>query len=197
MLKQLPNILTVSRIVLLPVLIGLFFVPGAAAAWTALWIYIFCAVTDFLDGYIARKFGSTSGFGTFLDPISDKIMVGSLLLTLAAFDRLHDGWIIPAIVILMREFLISGLREYLGPKNISVPVSKLAKWKTGLQMTALGFLIIGDYGDGAMAAVFGMLVPGEGTVAGALLTGQILLTAAAVITMITGWNYVKAGFRHI
>lgn len=197
MLKQLPNILTVSRIVLLPVLIGLFFVDGAAAAWTALWIYIFCAVTDFLDGWIARKFGSTSGFGTFLDPISDKIMVGSLLLTLAAFDRLHDGWIIPAIVILMREFLISGLREYLGPKNISVPVSKLAKWKTGLQMTALGFLIIGDYGDGAMAAVFGMLVPGEGTVAGALLTGQILLTAAAVITMITGWNYVKAGFRHI
>lgn len=197
MLKQLPNILTVSRIILLPVLIGLFFVPGAAAAWTALWIYIFCAVTDFLDGYIARKFGSTSGFGTFLDPISDKIMVGSLLLTLAAFDRLHDGWIIPAIVILMREFLISGLREYLGPKNISVPVSKLAKWKTGLQMTALGFLIIGDYGDGAMAAVFGVLVPGEGTVAGALLTGQILLAAAAVITMITGWNYVKVGFRHI
>lgn len=197
MLKQLPNILTVSRIVLLPVLIGLFFVPGAAAAWTALWIYIFCAVTDFLDGYIARKFGSTSGFGTFLDPISDKIMVGSLLLTLAAFDRLHDGWIIPAIVILMREFLISGLREYLGPKNISVPVSKLAKWKTGLQMTALGFLIIGHYGDGAMEAVFGMLVPGEGTVAGALLTGQILLAAAAVITMITGWNYVKVGFRHI
>lgn len=197
MLKQLPNILTVSRIVLLPVLIGLFFIPGADAAWAALWIYIFCAVTDFLDGWIARKYGSTSGFGTFLDPISDKIMVASLLLTLAAFDRLHDFWIIPAIVILMREFLISGLREYLGPKNIQVPVSKLAKWKTGLQMTALGFLVIGDYGDRAMEAVFGMLIPGEGTVVGALLTGQILLSAAAIITIVTGWNYVKAGFRHI
>lgn len=197
MLAQLPNVLTVSRIVLLPVLIGLFFVPGAVAAWTALAIYIFCAVTDFLDGWLARKFGSTSGFGTFLDPISDKIMVVSLLLALATFDRLDGFWMIPAIIILAREFLVSGLREYLGPKNIKVPVSKLAKWKTGLQMTALGFLVIGDYGDSLMEAVFGIFVPGEGTVVGALLTGQILLTLAAIITLITGWNYLKVGFKHI
>jgi cardiolipin synthase len=197
MLAQLPNILTVSRIVLLPVLIGLFFVSGPVAAWWALWIYIFCAVTDFLDGWIARKYGTTSGFGTFLDPISDKIMVASLLLTLAAFDRLHDFWIVPAIIILMREFLISGLREFLGPKNISVPVSRLAKWKTGLQMTALGFLVIGDYGDATMEAVFGFLVPGEGNVIGALFTGQMLLAAAAVVTILTGWNYLRVGIRHI
>lgn len=196
MLKQLPNILTVSRIALLPVLIGLFFIEGGTAAWTALWIYIFCAVTDFFDGYLARKFGTTSNFGTFLDPISDKIMVASLLIALATFDRLDGYWMIPAIIILMREFLIAGLREYLGPQNIKVPVSKLAKWKTGFQMTALGFLVIGDYGDGAMQTVFGWTI-GGGDVVGALLTGQILLAIAAIITVITGWGYLKVGAKHI
>lgn len=183
MLRHLPNILTVSRIVLLPVLIGLFFVAGPVAAWAALAIYIFCAVTDFLDGYLARKYGSISGFGTFLDPISDKIFVAALLLALATFDRLDGFWMIPAIVILAREFLISGLREFLGPQNVKVPVSPLAKWKTGLQMTALGFLVIGDYGN--------VIVPET------LLIGQFLLTVAAIITLVTGWNYLKVGFRHI
>lgn len=183
MLRQLPNILTVSRIVLLPVLIGLFFVPGLLAAWIALAIYIFCAVTDFFDGYLARKYGTTSGFGTFLDPISDKIFVASLILALATFDRLDGFWMIPAIIILGREFMVSGLREYLGAKNIKVPVSRLAKWKTGFQMTALGFLVMGDYGN--------YLVPHT------LLIGQVLLAIAAVITVITGWNYLKAGLVHI
>lgn len=196
MLKQLPNILTVSRILLLPVLIGLFFVPGGTAAWIACWIYIFCAVTDFFDGYLARKFGTTSNFGAFLDPISDKILVSSLLIALATFDRIDGLWMIPAIIILMREFLIAGLREYLGPQNIKVPVSKLAKWKTGFQMTALGFLVIGDYGDKAMDRVFGIISP-NGDAVGALLTGQILLAIAAVITVITGWGYLKVGFKHI
>jgi cardiolipin synthase (CMP-forming) len=193
MLRHLPNILTVSRIVLLPVLIALFFVPGAVAAWTALWIYIFCAVTDFFDGYLARKYAVTSGFGTFLDPISDKIFVASLLLALATFDRMDGYWMIPAIIILGREFLIAGLREFLGPQNIKIPVSRLAKWKTGFQMTALGFLVIGDYGDATLRTVFGFLIPDAST----LLTGQILLTIAALITLITGWNYFKAGFKHI
>ncbi len=183
MLQHLPNILTISRVVLLPVLIGLFFVQGSTAAWGALWIYIFCAVTDFFDGYIARKYGSTSNFGTFLDPISDKIMVAALLLALATFDRLDGLWMIPAIIILSREFLIAGLREFLGPRNVKVPVSRLAKWKTGFQMTALGFLVIGNYGDS--------IVPNT------LLIGQVLLSIAAVITLITGWNYLKAGLQHI
>lgn len=183
MLAHLPNILTVSRIVLLPVLIGLFFVAGPVAAWIALAIYIFCAVTDFLDGWLARKYGTISGLGTFLDPISDKIFVISLLFALATFDRLDGVWMIPGVIILSREFLVSGLREFLGPKNIKVPVSKLAKWKTGLQMTALGFLVIGDYGDA--------IVPDT------LLIGQILLSAAAVLTVMTGWNYLKVGFKHI
>jgi cardiolipin synthase len=183
MLRHLPNILTISRIVLLPVLIGLFFIPGALAAWTALAVYIFCAVTDFFDGYLARRYGSTSGFGTFLDPISDKIFVAALLFALATFDRMDGYWMIPGIIILGREFLISGLREFLGSQNIKVPVSRLAKWKTGFQMTALGFLVIGDYGDA--------ILPNT------LLIGQVLLTVAAVITLITGWNYLKAGFVHI
>lgn len=183
MLQHLPNILTISRIVLLPVLIGLFFIEGACAAWMALWVYIFCAVTDFFDGWIARKYNITSGIGTFLDPISDKIMVAALLLALATFDRLDGYWMIPAIIILSREFLIAGLREYLGPQNIKMPVSRLAKWKTGLQMTALGFLVIGDYGD--------VLVPDT------LFIGQVLLSLAALLTLITGWNYLKIGLKHI
>ncbi len=194
MLRQLPNILTISRIVLLPALIGLFFMPGETAAWAALWVYIFCAVTDFFDGYLARMLNVTSNFGTFLDPISDKILVASLLIALAAFDRLDGPWMIPAIIILTREFLIAGLREFLGPQNVKVPVSKLAKWKTAFQMTALGFLVIGDYGDDTMQSVFGFL---SDNVVGALLTGHILLTIAAAITVITGWNYLKAGAKHI
>lgn len=183
MLKNLPNILTVSRIILLPVLIGLLLVPEGWAVWTALWVYIFCAVTDFFDGYLARKFATTSKFGTFLDPISDKIMVACLLFVLAGIGRLPDLWMVPALIILTREFLISGLREFLGPQNIQVPVSKLAKWKTTVQMVALGFLIAGDYGDS--------LIPET------LLIGQLGLTAAAIITLITGWGYLKAGFVHI
>ncbi len=183
MINHIPNILTISRIILLPVLIGLFFVPGACAAWAALAIYIFCAVTDFLDGYVARKYNVTSGVGTFLDPISDKIMVVSLLMAMAAFDRLDGIWVVPAIIILSREFFVSGLREYLGPKNVKVPVSQLAKWKTAFQMVALGFLVIGDYGDTVI----------EHT----LLIGQVLLSIAAIITLITGWNYLKAGWKHI
>jgi len=183
MLAHIPNILTLSRVVLLPVLIGLFFIPGAGAAWAALSVYTICAVTDFLDGWIARKYHITSKFGTFLDPISDKIMVACLLLVLVGFDRLPGLWMIPALIIFTREFLISGLREFLGPQNITVPVSKLAKWKTAVQMVALGFLIIGDYGD--------VILPGT------LLIGQIGLTLAAAITVITGWSYVRTGFRHI
>lgn len=183
MLHKLPNLLTLSRVALLPVLIGLFFIEGAVAAWTALAIYIFCALTDFFDGYLARRYGHTSRFGAFLDPISDKIMVSSLMLTLATFERLHHWWIVPAIIILMREFLISGLREYLSRLDVNLPTTRLAKWKTGFQMTALGFLTIGDYGD--------VLVPHT------LLIGQILLTIAAVITVITGWGYLKMGYKHI
>lgn len=178
-----PNLLTLSRILMLPVLVGLFFVPGATAAWVALALYILAAGTDFLDGHLARSMNSTSALGKFLDPISDKIFVATLLVALVEFDRLPGVWIVPAIIILSREFMVAGLREYLGPHNIQIPVSKLAKWKTGVQMTALGFLVIGDYGDA--------LVPHT------LLIGQWGLTVAALLTVYTGWSYLKTGILHI
>ncbi len=182
-MRDLPNILTVSRMLMLPVIIGLFFVPGAWAAWTALGLYTLACITDFLDGYIARTMNVESAVGKFLDPISDKIFIGSLLLTLAAFDRLHDFWIVPAIIILGREFLISGLREFLGPQNVSIPTSKLAKWKTTVQMVTLGFLVVGDYGD--------IIVPHT------LEIGQWGLAAAAALTVFTGWDYLRVGIKHI
>jgi cardiolipin synthase len=182
-MKNLPNLLTFLRIVSLPVLIALFFVESYWAAWTALFIYILACITDFLDGYLARKYKVESAFGKFLDPISDKIFVASLLVTLVAFDRLDGLWIIPVIIIMMREFLVSGLREFLGPMNIQLPVSQLAKWKTTIQMVAMGFLVVGPYGNDVLPYC--------------LTIGQWGLAIAALLTVITGWDYLKTGIKHI
>ncbi len=182
-MMNLANSLTVFRLVLLPVIIALFFFPGVLAAWVCLALYIIAAVTDFFDGWVARRYGQVSAFGKFLDPISDKIFVVSLMLVLVGFERLPGLWMVPAIIIISREFLISGLREFLGPQNVQIPVSPLAKWKTGVQMTALGFLVIGNYGD--------VILPHT------LLYGQIGLAIAAGLTVLTGWGYLKTGFLHI
>lgn len=182
-MHNLPNILTFFRIAILPVIIGLFFIPESWAAWTALGLYSLASITDFLDGYLARKWKVISPIGTFLDPIADKIFIAALLIALAGFDRLEGYWIIPAIIILVREILISGLREFLGPKNIQLPVSKLAKWKTTAQMIALGFLVVGNYGN--------VILPET------LLYGQVLLSIAAILTVITGWCYLIEGLKHI
>lgn len=182
-MHHLPNILTFLRIALLPVIIGLFFIHGAWAAWVALGLYTLACITDFFDGYLARKMKTESALGQFLDPISDKIFVASLLIVLVGFDRIDGLWQIAAIVILARELIVSGLREFLGPKNIQLPVSKLAKWKTTVQMIALGFLVVGDYGD--------VVLPYT------LEIGQYGLTFAAVLTVMTGWSYIKEGIKHI
>lgn len=171
-----PNQLTLSRIALLPVLIWLIY---SGHSWLALALYVICAVTDFLDGYLARKLGAVSAFGTFLDPISDKIFVVVLLVVLVDVGALSGLWIVPVLIILSREFLVSGLREFLGPKDVKVPVTKLAKWKTTLQMLSLGFLII--------APALPVL----------LLAGQILTLIAAIITAHTGALYLKAGWQHL
>lgn len=180
---QIPNILTAGRLILLPVLIAMFFFDGAWAAWTALVIYIAGCLTDFLDGWLARKWNVISDFGRFLDPIADKMFVNTVLFLLVAFDRLEGLWIIPAILILLREILISGLREFLGPKNITVPVTELAKWKTTVQMVALGFLVVGSHGT----VLFPYVVE----------TGQIGILFAAGLTLMTGWVYLKASWKHI
>ena len=175
---SLPNILTLSRIVALPFLVALLWWPGWTTGYLfAFVLYAVMALTDYFDGYLARKLNQISPFGTFLDPISDKISVGALLVLLVEFDRLQGLWILPVILILTREFLISGLREFLGPQNVQLPVTQLAKWKTAIQMVALGLLILGP------------IVPL------ALELGQWGLLLAAVITVMTGWGYMKAGLE--
>ncbi len=182
-LKNLPNFLTLSRLASLPVLLFLMFIDASWAAWTALFLYTLGCITDWLDGWLARKLKIESAFGKFLDPIADKIFVITVILCLVATNKLTDWWVIPPLLIITREFLISGLREFLGPKNISVPVSKLAKWKTGLQMTALGFLIVGSYGN--------VILPYT------LYYGYALISGAAILTLITGWDYFKIGLKHL
>jgi len=178
-----PNMLTLGRIAIIPVLVVLFLIHEAWSLWTALALYTLGAITDFFDGYLARRWNMMSAFGRFLDPIADKLLIAAMLILIAAFDRLPGAWTIPAIIIMMREMLIAGLREFLGPHRIEVPVTKLAKWKTVSQMVAMGFLIMGAHGD--------VVLPQT------LLIGQICLSFAAFLTVITGWDYMKKGLAYI
>lgn len=176
---NIPNILTIFRLLLLPPLVALFFLPFEWAAWTCLTLYMIGALTDFLDGWIARRFHMTSEFGAMMDPIADKIFVVTIMLMLVAVGRIEGLMVMAIVVIVVREFLVSGIREFLGPKKIKMPVSRLAKWKTALQMLSLGFLIM---------APFSVL---------AKFAGGLLLLLAAVLTLITGWGYLKTGLDHI
>lgn len=171
---NLANILTLSRIALIVPLIGLMLHPSAWAMWSALVLYIFIAATDWFDGLIARRYNQISEFGRFLDPVADKILVAAMFIALTANDVINGLWLALPIIIMTREFLISGLREFLGPKKITVHVSKLAKWKTTTQMLALGFLI-----------------PAQ-TYINAGICGLLLLLLATALTVITGWGYMKA-----
>ena len=182
MLTSLPNLLTVSRILVIPPIVALFWIDGAFARWICLGLFIAGALTDILDGYAARSMGQISKFGRFLDPIADKLLVGSVILMLVAFDRLYGLAILPGLVILCREILVSGLREFLAEVMIHMPVSRLAKWKTAIQMTALGFLIVGDAGPEILPTI---------------LIGEIALWAAALLTIITGYDYLQAGLAHV
>ena len=181
-LLSLPNILTLSRVMVIPLLVGAFFLPTPVGNWIALALFAAASVTDFFDGFIARRRAQYSDFGRFLDPLADKLLVATALLMLAAFDRLPGLAILPAVVILVREIVVSGLREFLAGIKIAVPVSRLAKWKTTVQMVALAFLIVGDAApDGVPAAPI----------------GQALLWLAALLTIVTGYDYLRAGIGHI
>lgn len=179
MINNLANILTVTRVLLLPFIVVLLFLPFHWAAWTCLALYGVAAITDFLDGWVARRFDQVTAFGRFLDPIADKIFVVTILLMLVAVDRVTGVSVIPVIAILAREFAVSGLREFLGPKNVVIHVSPLAKWKTALQMLSTGFLIVGAVHSGYQT------------------TGLILLWAAAVLTVYTGAQYLRGGLKHL
>lgn len=195
-ITSIPNLLTYGRILIVPLIVLCFFVEGRlhgsdAARWWALGLFTIASLTDFLDGYLARIWNQTSNIGRMLDPIADKLLVASVLLLVAAAGTIA-GWAIwAAIIILCREILVSGLREYLADLKISVPVTFLAKIKTTLQMVSLGFLLAGPAGDKLLYNLVG--------ISDTLSTdiGIILLWIAALITMITGYDYFRAGLKHI
>ncbi|MDE8346948.1 MAG: CDP-diacylglycerol--glycerol-3-phosphate 3-phosphatidyltransferase [Acidocella sp.] len=187
MIRDLPNILTLSRIAAIPVLVLLVALGAAWADFFASLVFLAAAITDYLDGRLARERLQLSDFGRMLDPIADKLLIGATLMALVGFGHLPGWGIYPAIVIMLREILVSGMREYLAEIRIGLPVTKLAKWKTGVQMVALGLLLLG--GGGARVIGLGFLPMAW--------IGGTLLWAAAVLTLVTGWDYLNAGLRHV
>ena len=189
---NLPNLLTYGRILAVPLVVLCFFLEGELqssefARWSAFAIFILASVTDYLDGYLARAWKQTSNIGRMLDPIADKLLVATCLLLLAA-DTDHRGGIAgwslwAAIIILCREILVSGLREYLAALKVSVPVTQLAKWKTTIQMVAIAVLLLGPAGD--------KIVPYWTQM------GITHLWVAAIVTLYTGYDYFRAGAKHI
>lgn len=182
MLTNLPNVLTMSRIVVIPVIVGLMLVDTAWAKWSALGVFILAAVTDFFDGYLARTMKQMSEFGRFLDPIADKLLVTAVLMMLCASSALEGIHVIAAVIIMIREVLISGMREFLAGSKVIVPVTRLAKWKTFIQMLALGFLIVNTASP--------VWIP-------AVEIGTIGIWIAAFLTAWTGFGYLKSGMTHI
>jgi len=183
MATSLPNLLTYFRIAMVPAVVACFYFEGDAARWWALSIFILAGITDFFDGYLARAWAQQSNLGRMLDPIADKLLVAAVLLALTRAGTIAGFSLWAALVILCREILVSGLREFLAEVRVSVPVTQLAKWKTTIQMVALGFLLAGPAGD--------KLVPGITE------TGIGLLWAAAILTLYTGYDYFKAGIVHL
>ena len=181
-MQKLPNYLTFMRILVIPGVVASFSFPGMLAAWIGCGLFIAASVTDYFDGYIARKFKSTSSIGRIFDPIADKLLVAATLLMMAAYDRLGYTGLWPAIVILCREVLVSGLREFLAEIRVGLPVTRLAKWKTGIQMTAIPMLMVADFSP--WFCYFGEV-------------GEILIWIAALLTVITGYDYLRAGLKHL
>ncbi|WP_445492656.1 CDP-diacylglycerol--glycerol-3-phosphate 3-phosphatidyltransferase [Rhodopseudomonas sp. RCAM05734] len=185
---SLPNLLTYARIAAIPVVVGCLYAQSVQDGplwlrWVALAVFIAAGITDFLDGYIARMWDQHSAFGRMLDPIADKLLVASCLLMLAADTSIHGWTLWAAVVILCREILVSGLREYLAALRVSVPVTKLAKWKTTMRLVAIGFLLAGEAGD--------MVLPFT------TLTGIVLLWLSALLTIYTGYDYFRSGIHHL
>ncbi len=186
MLTALPNLLTLSRIAAIPLLVGLLALRLPWADLAATLLFAAAAITDYFDGWLARHWRQMSDFGRMLDPIADKLLVGAALMVLVGTNRLSRFGLYPAIVIMLREILVSGLREYLAETRVGLPVTRLAKWKTAAQLASLGALIAGD----GTASLLGIgFVP-------VAAIGEGLLWLAAVLTLLTGWDYLTAGLRH-
>lgn len=180
---SLPNLLTYGRIAAIPVFVILFLIWGDLGRWLSLGVFIAASVTDWLDGYLARAWQQQSALGRMLDPIADKLLVSVAILLLVSDYTIGDWSLVAAIIILSREILVSGLREFLAEVRVRVPVSQLAKWKTVMQMVALGFLICGPAGDQYFPYVS--------------YIGLLLLWVSALLTIYTGYDYFRAGLNHL
>jgi cardiolipin synthase len=182
MLFNLPNLLTLSRILAIPLVIGAFWLDKPWSQWLAMAIFVAASVTDWFDGYFARRYQMISRLGRFLDPIADKLLVAGALVMLVHKGPIVGLHVIPALIILFREILVSGLREFLAELRVSMPVSGLAKWKTAIQMTAVGVLLINEAGPAWLPVTE---------------IGLVLLWLAAALTVITGYDYLRAGLAHM
>src|SRR5580658_1936097 len=186
MLTDVPNLLTLSRIAAIPLLVALVVIGRPATDLAACVLFSTAAITDWFDGHLARTRRQQSDLGRMLDPIADKLLVGAALMLLVGDARLSRWGLYPAIVIMLREILVSGLREYLAGLRIGLPVTRLAKWKTGFQMGALGTLLAGD---STAKLVHLSFMPIS-------LIGALMLWVAAALTLVTGWDYLLAGLHH-
>ena len=182
MIKTLPNLLTLSRIAVIPVLIAAFYLPGPLANWVTFGLFVAASITDVLDGYIARSRDQQTPLGRFLDPLADKLLVAACLVLLVASERFGAFTVLAALAIVCREILVSGLREFLAGLSVGIPVSRLAKWKTMLQMVAIAALLLGEAAPFALPAT----AFGEGA-----------LWIAAALTLYTGYDYLRAGLPHL
>ena len=182
MVANLPNMLTLFRIAVIPGLVALFYLETPLGRWLACGLFTIAGITDILDGYIARATRQQSVLGQFLDPLADKLLVSAALLMMVGFGQISGLVILPAVVILCREIMVSGLREFLAGLRVSVPVSALAKWKTVIQMVAIGVLIVGDAGPDVIPA---------------RIIGEVGLWIAAALTLVTGYDYLRVGIVQI
>jgi cardiolipin synthase len=182
MLRTVPMLLTLFRIAAIPGVVALLYLDTNLGRYLACTLFGVAAITDFFDGYLARAWSQQSKMGQFLDPVADKLLVAAALLMMAGFGQISGLVILPAIVILCREIMVSGLREFLAEIRVGIPVTKLAKWKTTLQMFSIGFLIVGDTGPEFLPT---------------RLIGETGLWIAALLTLITGYDYLHAGLRHM
>jgi cardiolipin synthase len=184
-LSSLPNLLTLSRIFAVPLLVALMWGPGAWQWLAAFILFCIAALTDYLDGYLARAHGTVSKVGVFLDPIADKIMVAAVIVMLVHSGLVHGLAVVAALVILLREIIVSGLREYLAGLQVSLPVSTLAKWKTAFQMLSLGTLVLAGCAPQLLP-----WLPAQDI-------GIACLWIAAGLTLITGYDYLRVGLKHM
>lgn len=200
-MKNIPNFLTTFRLAIIPVLVLSFYIPGIIANIVAATLFAIAAITDYFDGYFARSLKAQSNFGKCLDPIADKLLVIVAIVMLINANKDNFSILIPGLIIICREVLVSGLREFLAEFHVSVPVSRLAKYKTAVQMVAITGLLLGEKGsyyaihywfDGFFEIDIKLLI-----ITSIVLLAQILFAFAAILTVITGYAYFRAGLKNM